>query len=128
MIWNEESVDVISVNLDELIAASGIETVYEDAPSYIFGKNWTDELRIKNGFTLINNEWKKVIIVKDYWSTVIHDIKTLLKEKSRLSEDLHLQSYSMLCSKTFVQHVNHIPSHTTYVSVVESLHNCRLNC
>lgn len=91
MIWNEESVDVISANLDELIAAAGIENVYEDAPSYIFGKNWTDELRIKNGFTLIDNEWKKVIIVKDYWSTVIHDIKTLLKEKSRLSEDLQLQ-------------------------------------
>lgn len=89
MIWNEESLVEIYERLDQLIAL-GQENYSTDAPEYIFGKNWNDELRNKNGYIEIDGKWQRLTPVVDYWSSVKNDIRSILKEKKRLSEEVQM--------------------------------------
>ena len=89
MIWNEESLVEIYERLDQLIAL-GQENYSADAPEYIFGQNWTDELRNKNGYFYIEGKWQRLTPVVDYWSTVKNDIRSLLKDKERLSHEVQM--------------------------------------
>jgi len=90
MIWNKEDIDKIDEKLKQLIVSAGVTEYHEKAPSYIFGKNWTDELRIKNGYAEVDGVWVQKESVEDYWKTKINDIHSILREKNRLSEELSL--------------------------------------
>lgn len=90
MIWNDEDVDRMLEKIQRLITIAEIEHFTEPAPSYILGPNWDDELRNKNGFEQVEGVWVKKININDYWLTKMNDVKSLLKEKSRLSEELQL--------------------------------------
>lgn len=95
MIWNEEDIDKIDENLQRLITASGIDTYYNEVPKYIFGPNWTDELRIKNGYEQVEGDWTQKESVADYWSAKINDVRSLMKEKNRLSKELQVARQKM---------------------------------
>jgi hypothetical protein len=95
MIWNKEDIDKIDEKLQQLITASGIDTYYNEVPKYIFGPNWTDELRIKNGYEQVEGVWIQKESVADYWSTKMNDVRSLMKEKNRLSGELQLARQRM---------------------------------
>jgi len=95
MIWSEEDIDKIDEKLQRLITASGIDEYYNQVPNYIFGPNWTDELRVKNGYEQVEGVWVQKESVADYWSTKMNDVRSLMKEKNRLFKELHLVRLQM---------------------------------
>ena len=95
MIWSEEDIDKIDEKLQRLITASGIDEYYNQVPKYIFGPNWTDELRIKNGYEQAEGVWVQKESVADYWKTKMNDVRSLMEEKNRLSKELHLARLKM---------------------------------
>jgi len=96
MIWNEEDIDVMLEKIQRLLTIADIEHFTEQAPIYIHGPNWTDELRIKNGFELEEGIWVKKFNYNDYWLTKMNDVRSILKDKNRLSEELRLARRKML--------------------------------
>jgi hypothetical protein len=95
MIWSEEDIDKIDEKLQRLITASGIDEYYNQVPNYIFGPNWTDELRVKNGYEQVEGVWVQRESVADYWSTKMNDVRSLMKEKNRLFKELQLVRLQM---------------------------------
>ena len=50
-------------------------SVIVPAPDYIHGRNWTDELRVKNGYTqLEDGSWATVIDCQEYLSKMERDM------------------------------------------------------
>ena len=54
MLYSKDQLPDIFKKIDDLIVGSGFKSYKEPAPKYIMGPNWTDELREKNGYTLID--------------------------------------------------------------------------
>lgn len=90
MIWSEDDIKEMQEKLNLLSYNSSITDYFDDVPEYIFGRNWTDEMRIKNGFEQVNGAWFRKSSVEDYWKTRMNDVNSLLKEKNRLSDELAL--------------------------------------
>jgi len=90
MIWNKEDIDKMLEQVQRLITIADVEYFTEPAPTYIHGPNWTDELRIKNGYELEEGVWVRKINFNDYWLTKMNDVRSILEDKNRLSEDLSL--------------------------------------
>ena len=95
MIWNEEDISEMLEKVQRLLTIADLEYFTEQAPLYIHGPNWTDELRIKNGYELEGGIWIRKVNYNDYWMTKMNDVRSLLKEKNRLSEDLQLARNKM---------------------------------
>ena len=77
MFYGRESIS------DRIEYIRGVMTgvVIVPAPEYINGKNWTDELREKNGYTkLEDGSWATVINVQDYLDKLEKDILELHQE------------------------------------------------
>lgn len=90
MLYDEKQLDKIRADMDNMIAMAGVEYYYEDAPLYIHGPNWTDELRNKNGFYEFDGKWQRRTPVKDYWSHFMNDVRSLMADKDRLVNELQL--------------------------------------
>ena len=88
MIYDKEDVDELSEKIQRLITASGIDILYEPAPTYIQGPNWTDELREKNGYKQVEGIWVKEVNNSDYWMTKMNDVRAMVDERKRLNAEL----------------------------------------
>lgn len=65
----------------EYLRPTQVGTVIIPAPDYTNSKNWTDELREKNGYTkLEDGSWATVINVQDYLDKLEKDILELHQE------------------------------------------------
>jgi hypothetical protein len=82
MLYSKDQLPDVFQKIDDLIIGSGFKSYKEPAPSYIMGPNWTDELREKNGYTLIHGEWYKVNPVKDVWDEFKKDLERLMDDMS----------------------------------------------
>lgn len=90
MLYDEEQLQKVRASLDDMVTLAAVEYYYEDAPLYIHGSNWTDELRNKNGFYEFNGKWQRRTPVKDYWSSFMNDVRSLMEERKRLSAELQI--------------------------------------
>ena len=90
MIYDKKDVEEMSEKVQRLITASGIDIVYEPAPTYIQGPNWTDELREKNGYKQVEGIWVKEVNNSDYWMTKMNDVRAMIDDRKRLSAELSL--------------------------------------
>jgi len=83
MIYSKDQLPEIFSKIDDLITGSGFQVYKKPAPIYISGPNWTDELREKNGYTLIDGEWLQVVPVQDYWDSFKNDVEKLMDDISK---------------------------------------------
>jgi hypothetical protein len=90
MIYDKEDVDKMSEKIQRLITASGIDFLYEPAPTYIHGPNWTDELREKNGYKQIEGVWIREVNNSDYWLAQMNGVCKLVENVKHLSNELQL--------------------------------------
>ena len=90
MIYDKKDVEEMSEKVQRLITASGIDILYEPAPTYIQGPNWTDELREKNGYKQVEGIWVKEVSNADYWTAKMKDVCAMVDERKRLNEELSL--------------------------------------
>lgn len=95
MIWNEKDIEEMLEKAQRLITIADIEYFSEDAPMYIHGVNWTDELRVKNGYELEEGRWVKKTNYNDYWLTKMNDVRSMLKDNKRLYQELALSKRKM---------------------------------
>lgn len=91
MLYNKEQLPDIFNKIDELISASGIKNYKEPAPAYIMGDRWNDELREKNGYTLIDGQWYKVNDVQAVWNVFKKDIEELMDNIAEQREKIDIQ-------------------------------------
>jgi hypothetical protein len=91
MLYNKEQLPDIFNKIDELISASGIKNYKEPAPIYIYSDRWNDELREKNGYTLIDGEWYKVNDVQAVWDVFKKDVEGLMDDISEQREKIDIQ-------------------------------------
>ena len=91
MLYNKEQLPDIFQKIDELITASGLQTYKEPAPAYIMGDRWNDELREKNGYTLIDGEWYKVNKVQAVWDVFKKDVEELMDNIAEQREKIDIQ-------------------------------------
>jgi hypothetical protein len=82
MLYSKDQLPDVFQKIDDLIIGSGFKSYKEPAPSYIMGKNWTDELREKNGYTLIDGEWYTVIPVQAVWDVFKKDLEQMMDDMS----------------------------------------------
>ena len=90
MIYDKEDVDVMLEEIQRLIIIAEIDHLIRPAPDYIHGKNWTDELRQKNGFEQVEGIWCKKLDINDYWVTKMNDVRAMIDDRKRLSAELSL--------------------------------------
>ncbi len=95
MILNEEDIDKMLEKIQRLLTIADVEYFTEQAPSYIHSPNWTDELRIKNGFELEEGMWVRKTNYNDYWLTQMNDVRSIMKDRNRLSKQLTLARLQM---------------------------------
>ena len=91
MLYNKDQLPDIFNKIDELISASGIKNYKEPAPIYIYSDRWNDELREKNGYTLIDGDWYKVNDVQAVWDVFKKDVEGLMDDiaEQRDKIDIH---------------------------------------
>jgi len=82
MLYSKDQLPDVFQKIDDLIIGSGFKSYKEPAPSYIMGKNWTDELREKNGYTLIDGEWYIVKPVQAVWDVFKKDLEQMMDDMS----------------------------------------------
>jgi hypothetical protein len=82
MLYSKDQLPDIFQKIDDLIVGSGFKSYKEPAPSYIMGPNWTDELREKNGYTLIDGEWYTVKPVQAVWDVFKKDLEKMMDDMS----------------------------------------------
>jgi len=82
MLYSKDQLPDVFQKIDDLIVGSGFKSYKESAPSYIMGKNWTDELREKNGYTLIDGDWYTVKPVQAVWDEFKKDLERLMDDMS----------------------------------------------
>lgn len=82
MLYSKDQLPDIFQKIDDLIVGSGFKSYKEPAPSYIMGPNWTDELREKNGYTLIDGEWYTVKPVQAVWDVFKKDLEQMMDDMS----------------------------------------------
>jgi hypothetical protein len=82
MLYSKDQLPDVFQKIDDLIVGSGFKSYKEPAPSYIMGKNWTDELREKNGYTLIDGEWFIVKPVQTVWDVFKKDLEGMMDDMS----------------------------------------------
>ena len=82
MFYSKDQLPDYFQKIDDLIVGSGFKSYKEPAPTYIMGKNWTDELREKNGYTLIDGEWYTVKPVQAVWDVFKKDLEKMMDDMS----------------------------------------------
>jgi hypothetical protein len=82
MLYSKDQLPDVFKKIDDLIIGSGFKSYKELAPSYIMGPKWNDELREKNGYTLIDGEWYKVNPVQAVWDEFKKDLERLMDDMS----------------------------------------------
>ena len=91
MLYSKDQLPDIFKKIDDLIIGSGFKSYKEPAPKYIMGPNWTDELREKNGYTLIDGEWFQVKAVEAEWDVFKKDLESLFDNISEQRTKIALQ-------------------------------------
>ena len=91
MIYSKDQLPEIFSKIDDLITGSKFQVYKKPAPIYISGPNWTDELREKNGYTLIDGEWYTVTPVQEYWDVFKKDVEKLMENISEQSHKIDNQ-------------------------------------
>jgi hypothetical protein len=91
MIYSKDQLPEIFSKIDDLITGSRFQVYKKPAPIYISGPNWTDELREKNGYTLIDGEWYIVTPVQEYWDVFKKDVEKLMENISEQSHKIDNQ-------------------------------------
>jgi len=91
MLYSKDQLPNLFQKIDDLIVGSGFEVYHEPAPKYIMGPNWTDELREKNGYTLVNGEWFTVTPVKAQWDVFKKDLEQLMNDLSDQRKKMDMQ-------------------------------------
>ena len=82
MIYSKDQLPEIFSKIDDLITGSKFQVYKKPAPIYISGPNWTDELREKNGYTLIDGDWYTVKPVQAVWDEFKKDLERLMDDMS----------------------------------------------
>jgi hypothetical protein len=82
MIYSKDQLPEIFQKIDDLITGSKFQVYKKPAPDYVMGPNWTDELREKNGYTLIDGKWYKVNPVQAVWDEFKKDFERLMDDMS----------------------------------------------
>ena len=91
MLYSKDQLPEIFKRIDDLIIGSGFKSYKEPAPKYIMGPNWTDELREKNGYTLIDGEWFQVNPVQNVWDVFKKDLESLMDDISNQRKKMDVQ-------------------------------------
>ena len=91
MLYSKDQLPEVFKKIDDLIIGSGFKSYKEPAPSYIMGPNWTDELREKNGYTLIDGEWFQVNPVQDVWNVFKKYLERLMDDMSDQRKKMEVQ-------------------------------------
>jgi len=91
MLYSKDQLPEIFKRIDDLIIGSGFKSYKEPAPKYIMGPNWTDELREKNGYALIDGEWFKVDPVQNVWDSFKKDLEKLMDDISDQRKKMDVQ-------------------------------------
>ena len=91
MLYSKDQLPEIFKRIDDLIIGSGFKSYKEPAPKYIMGPNWTDELREKNGYALIDGEWFKVDPVQNVWDDFKKDLEKLMDDISDQRKKMDVQ-------------------------------------
>jgi len=82
MLYSKDQLPDVFQKIDDLIVGSGFKSYKEPAPTYIMGQNWTDELREKHGYTLIDGEWFIVNPVQEVWDAFKKDLEKMMDDMS----------------------------------------------
>ena len=90
MIYDKKDVDKMLEEIQRLITVADIDCLLFPAPSYIYGPNWTDEMRDKNGYTMEEGVWVRKVDINDYWMTKMNDVRAMVDERKRLNAELSL--------------------------------------
>jgi hypothetical protein len=91
MLYSKDQLPDVFQKIDDLIVGSGFKSYKEPAPTYIMGQNWTDELREKNGYTLIDGDWYTVKPVQAVWDVFKKDLESLFDNISEQRTKIALQ-------------------------------------
>ena len=91
MLYSKDQLPDIFKKIDDLLIGSGFKSYKKPAPKYIMGPNWTDELREKNGYTLIDGEWFEVKAVEAEWDVFKKDLESLFDNISEQRAKIGLQ-------------------------------------
>ena len=91
MLYNKDQLPDIFQKIDDLIVGSGFKSYKEPAPAYIMGDRWNDELREKNGYTLIDGQWYKVNDVQAVWDVFKKDVEELMGNIAEQRDKIDIQ-------------------------------------
>lgn len=74
-------------DIDAALAGSQC-VIRRGAPSYIRGDKWTDELRNRNGFYLIDGAWVSEETIEKFWGNLKKDITYIYQKREQQEKEL----------------------------------------
>ena len=90
MFYSKDQLQEVRVKLKLFIDDAMVKHYYKPIPDYAMSERWSDEDRLKRGYTKLNGGWVEGQTKEKYWNEVVDSMEKLFDDNAKLVKDLNL--------------------------------------